>query len=298
MTMQQRASPCTFVSVGVTKIPPPGPFKDSPQGPPTANRRPPPTTKHQPPPTANRQPFYNTDSVVSCLAHILAMKQTASPCTFVSVGVTNPLLFFSFPPPLFWGQPCASSGVKCRAHSPPGSGGLHAVGSSRPPFVCPVVPQAIRKQCDQRITAANRKLDGIKNDFGEMNIDKMIRSLKEEVRAPARQPRPPNRAGAVPPTGARGVPQACPRRTGGTTAKARRHGPIRGPSDARLRALPFWAAEKFAQNARSPGKSQSIALFGLRGPNMFIYLQAPGLQDLSLPARRSACNHKHDRPWR
>jgi hypothetical protein len=22
------------------------------------------------------------------------------------------------------------------------------------------------------------------------------------------------------------------------------------------------------------------------------------VQDLSLPARRSACNHKHDRPWR
>ena len=54
--------------------------------PPTANRHQPPRTatnrqpptaanRHQPPPTANRQPSFNTVSVVSCLAHVLTMKQ-------------------------------------------------------------------------------------------------------------------------------------------------------------------------------------------------------------------------------
>ena len=47
-------------------------FKDSPQGPPTANCQPPPTA-------ANRQPLCNTASVVLCRAHVLTMKQRASP---------------------------------------------------------------------------------------------------------------------------------------------------------------------------------------------------------------------------
>ena len=45
--------------------------KDSPQGLPTANR--------QPPTAANRQPLLNTVSVGLCLAHVLTMKQRASP---------------------------------------------------------------------------------------------------------------------------------------------------------------------------------------------------------------------------
>ena len=51
-------------------------LKDSPQGPLTANRQPPTATNRQPP-TANRQPLFNT--VVLCLAHVLTMKQRASP---------------------------------------------------------------------------------------------------------------------------------------------------------------------------------------------------------------------------
>ena len=55
--------------------------------PPTANR-------HQPPTAANRQPSFNSAVMVLCRAHVLTMKQRASPCTFVSVGVANPF----FPP--------------------------------------------------------------------------------------------------------------------------------------------------------------------------------------------------------
>ena len=51
--------------------------KDSPEGP-TANRQPPPTANRQSP-IANRQPLFYTASVVMCLAHVLTMKQRASP---------------------------------------------------------------------------------------------------------------------------------------------------------------------------------------------------------------------------
>ena len=47
-------------------------LKDSPQGPPSANRR-------QPPTAANCLPLFNTVSVVLCCAHVLTMKQRASP---------------------------------------------------------------------------------------------------------------------------------------------------------------------------------------------------------------------------
>ena len=70
--------------------------KDRPQGPPprTAHRQPPPTAHRQPPtanchplptaatqpPTAaNRPPLFNTASAVLCLAHVLTIKQRASP---------------------------------------------------------------------------------------------------------------------------------------------------------------------------------------------------------------------------
>ena len=48
--------------------------------PPTAtNRHQPPTANRQPPTAANRQPLFNAVSVVLCRAHVLTMKQRASP---------------------------------------------------------------------------------------------------------------------------------------------------------------------------------------------------------------------------
>jgi len=41
--------------------------------------------------------------------------------------------------------------------------------------------QSLKAQSEQRIANANRKLDEISRDFGQMNIDKMIRSLQDEV---------------------------------------------------------------------------------------------------------------------
>ena len=43
------------------------------------NRHQPPTANRQPPTAANRHPLFNTASVVLCLAHVLTMKQRASP---------------------------------------------------------------------------------------------------------------------------------------------------------------------------------------------------------------------------
>ena len=49
------------------------------QPPPTANYQLPTANCHQPPTAANRQPLFNDASVVMCLAHVLGMKQRASP---------------------------------------------------------------------------------------------------------------------------------------------------------------------------------------------------------------------------
>ena len=60
---------------------------------PTAtNRQLPTTNRRQPPPTAiraNHQPLFNTVSFVLCRAHVVTLKQSAPPWTFVSVGVTR-----------------------------------------------------------------------------------------------------------------------------------------------------------------------------------------------------------------